>query len=114
MPNPRSKHTPGPWRTDGDANNFLYVVSAGDDRGKIIAEIEGPWSLSENEANASLVAAAPEMNEAVQAVLEWAKAPGDHGGNPYCKKFVQLAQKAAAKIECDGESEENEEENEGD
>ena len=29
-----------------------------------------------------------------QAVLEWARTPGDHGGNPYCKEFVKLAQRA--------------------
>jgi len=31
---------------------------------------------------------------ACEAVLEWARTPGDHGGNPYCKRFVQLAGEA--------------------
>jgi hypothetical protein len=30
-----------------------------------------------------------------KAVLEWAKTPGDHGGNPYCKPFVKLAREIA-------------------
>jgi hypothetical protein len=31
---------------------------------------------------------------ACRAVLAWARTPGDHGGNPYCKDFVKLARKA--------------------
>jgi len=26
------------------------------------------------------------------AVIRWARVPGDHGGNPYCKPFVKLAE----------------------
>lgn len=32
--------------------------------------------------------------QVAEAVLLWAETPGDHGGNPYCKPFVRLAQKA--------------------
>ena len=42
-----------------------------------------------------------EVNElafkACEAVMKWAKTPGDHGGNPYFKEFVKLAQKALQK-----------------
>ncbi len=31
---------------------------------------------------------------ACEAVIEWAKTPGNHGGNPYCLEFVQKARKA--------------------
>ena len=42
---------------------------------------------------AALFAAAPAMLEVCEAVRDWAKTPENHGGNPYCKRFVQLARK---------------------
>jgi hypothetical protein len=36
----------------------------------------------------------PTAIKACEAVLDWASTPGDHGGNPYTHKFVQLAQAA--------------------
>ena len=39
-------------------------------------------------------AEARELREAAKAVILWAETPGDHGGNPYCKDFVQKAIKA--------------------
>ena len=37
---------------------------------------------------------APGTREACEAVMEWARTPGEHGGNPYCKNFVRLAEAA--------------------
>jgi rubrerythrin len=34
--------------------------------------------------------------EACRLVLEWAKTPGEHGGNPYLKPFVKAAEEALA------------------
>lgn len=31
---------------------------------------------------------------ACRAAVDWAKTPGEHGGNPYCKEFVKLARRA--------------------
>lgn len=31
---------------------------------------------------------------ACEAVMEWARTPGDHGGNPHCKIFVRAARRA--------------------
>ena len=41
----------------------------------------------------------PELLKACQAVLDWAKTPQNHGGNPYLKGFVKLAQVAVDKAE---------------
>ncbi len=41
----------------------------------------------------------PGLLKACQAVLEWARTPGNHGGNPYCHKFMELVQKAVDKAE---------------
>lgn len=37
--------------------------------------------------------AKPEPSPLALAVLEWAKTPGNHGGNPYLLPFVQMAEK---------------------
>lgn len=36
----------------------------------------------------------PELLEACEAALLWAKTPGNHGGNPYKHDFVVMASKA--------------------
>jgi len=33
------------------------------------------------------------LNQLADAILEWAKTPGPHGGNPYTKEMVKLAQR---------------------
>ena len=86
-----SKMTPGPWRWWPDTLSGLVS----DKVGNHIACM-APMN---KEANANLIAAAPDLLEVADAVLEWARAPGEHGGNPYCKEFVRLAEKAKAKAE---------------
>jgi hypothetical protein len=49
------------------------------------------------EANAHLIAAAPDLLKACEAAMTWAKTPGNHGGNPYCHDFIKLAEQAIAK-----------------
>ena len=57
-----SKHTPGPWRVD--ANHPDYVLSAT----RCVTIIYGrPGNATEREANARLIAAAPDMLEALKA-----------------------------------------------
>ena len=58
-----------------------------------------PIDLSAWKEHAHLIKAAPELLEACRASLEWAKAPGNHGGNPYTKRFVMLSKRAIAKAE---------------
>lgn len=38
------------------------------------------------------------VESALSAALAWAAEPGDHGGNPYGKEFVQLAERALAAL----------------
>lgn len=62
-----SKHTKGPWRTEWLGEEQGYIM---DDKGNYIAEIvaydeEGRYCPDEMEANARLMAAAPEMLEAL-------------------------------------------------
>jgi hypothetical protein len=69
-----SKHTPGPWEFDGQS--YIWSDMA---IGKMIAQIRGwGWlqkegeeeAIAEQEANARLIAAAPEMYEALKKIIE--------------------------------------------
>lgn len=57
-----AQHTPGPWHTAGDQG--VQIRSQRDQIAKV-------WTMRGNEwkANARLIAAAPELLEALQAVL---------------------------------------------
>ncbi len=67
-----SKHTPGPWEIYGG----IEICNAEGQEWKTIADIRYPSSantkisVNEAEANASLIAAAPEMLEALQEARE--------------------------------------------
>lgn len=64
-----SKHTPGPW----------HVVEEMDDDGDVLYSIEADnvpvadiYRKAEHEANARLIAAAPELLEALMSILDYA------------------------------------------
>ena len=87
------KHTPGPWVVAEHTRDILT-----EPWGEGTGQHEVAMSV-DSDANATLIAAAPDLLEVADAVLEWAKTPGEHGGNPYFKEFVRLAVKAKVKAE---------------
>jgi hypothetical protein len=104
MPN----HTPGPWEppifpkgSDGEA---LHVsVSAGDGAHPVIAfvnELHG-MTDAEQKANALLIAAAPEMLEALVEIAEAMEANCRPGHVNYMskKRAAEIARAAIAKAE---------------
>lgn len=60
------KHTPGPWIIEKRVNTFSFVINSDNPR-KCIAD---SWDINtgpiETEANARLIAAAPELLEALK------------------------------------------------
>jgi len=69
-----SKHTPGPWWLGRDPSHFgslTSITGGSDSTGGIrsVAEVGGP-DIDEAEANASLIAAAPEMLDALKAMTK--------------------------------------------
>lgn len=63
-----TKHTPGPWVIDGKNNGGPIIRSRAD--GAYIARANGMPDPLETEANAYLIAAAPELYEALRAIRD--------------------------------------------
>ncbi len=70
---PARQHTPGPWQAVG--GNVFSTVSPQEASAPIarvgVPVRGGPAKLGEVEANAHLIAAAPELLEALEDVLAW-------------------------------------------
>ena len=65
-----TKHTPGPWTTDSKerTDTARYIMAAARPFPHTIARID-LVNRAEDEANAALIAAAPEMYEALRDLL---------------------------------------------
>ena len=62
-----SKHTPGPWWLDDDG----FIASGDGDTYETIADPHcSDLDIDEREANASLIAAAPELLEALEHITQ--------------------------------------------
>lgn len=69
-----SKHTPGPWAFDGPPHNII-VWCGPDKRVAFIMTSDGPA-----EANARLIATAPELLDALRLHVAYEAMPRDRGG----------------------------------
>lgn len=90
-----SKHTPGPWfnagRDDGDGRINIKSAARGINCDFYIA-IVGGLPEKEEAANASLVAAAPEMLEALRRSLSWLSSyPGEGAMGCYDQARAAIA-----------------------
>jgi len=72
-----AKHTAGPWRARrNDPNGDRFILYTGTDSGQAFSHFQG-WSSDgltteeEDEANARLIAAAPDLLRVVEAVFLW-------------------------------------------
>ena len=67
-PQPAATHTPGPWETSRDAvpDGHTQITVYAEGSGERVA------TVFQTEANARLIAAAPELFEALEDVVKWA------------------------------------------
>ena len=74
--NMEKKHTPGPWKAQTHIS--LDRMEIRDANGRRIAEcaMDFPMSAKTHDANASLIAAAPELLEALQEIVAAADGEG--------------------------------------
>jgi hypothetical protein len=64
-----TKHTDGPWTVERRLDEGYRVCVAGN-MGEPIADVDEWYDAEQTEANARLLAAAPELLEALEAVME--------------------------------------------
>ena len=66
-----TKHTPGPWNVSPSAKAST-LTRVFDETGKLVASANGPglFEGGEAEANARLIAAAPELLEALHVMMK--------------------------------------------
>jgi hypothetical protein len=76
---PRNAHTPGPWWIE----NYFARPKHCDPYFQVVADKSGIASVYENEANARLIAAAPELLAACKLVTDY-EAIHLNGGIGYC------------------------------
>ena len=95
-----AKHTPGPWWTKREGFSTVYVE----------ARIEGGWiqevaacgpteaGQEQQEANARLIAAAPELLEALKEIADyWNRGRNDMAMHDACWHAIHTAEEAIAK-----------------
>jgi hypothetical protein len=63
-----TKHTPGPWKACRDICHFDTLSEVKSDTGLIVAEVGG-IGVEDQAANTRLIAAAPELLEALQEIV---------------------------------------------
>lgn len=95
-------HTKGPWVAElmGENNQYWSVGTKEDSDGfsEQIAVIDGYVYLTEIKDTARLIAAAPDLLEALEAVLPWAsKAVADHYNEAIGKRALDKAHVAIVK-----------------
>ena len=86
-------HTPGPWKREYDAE--ADIVSGERDSGCTIATV---WpDNSEYEANANLIAAAPDLLEAIETVISYNRDIRDGKLNYRPQDHIDVLEAAIAK-----------------
>ena len=94
------KHTPGPWETECQGKRGLeyWHVFKGD----LYISDAGGKTLEEMEANARLIAAAPEMAEALRNALSWiAKGAEGHQNGAIGRRVFDNAEAALKRAGID-------------
>lgn len=70
-----NKHTPGPWRVSRGAQADPFSIES---ETRTIAHVKSAFRhLGETEANARLIAAAPEMYEQLSMLVRWCEDQGE-------------------------------------
>lgn len=78
-----AEHTPGPWRVerslDGRSDGYIRPVNGHVEPGAVapvaVARVVGSRGRGETEANARLIAAAPELLAALEELVAWQNGP---------------------------------------
>lgn len=102
-----TQHTPGPWHIgSGNGEGSIFAkngrmrLETGGTTLYAICHNVSTWNIDEDNANARLIAAAPQMLEALQALMQQAVKDAEHyapDGNEPIWAFIMDASDAIAK-----------------
>jgi hypothetical protein len=96
----KQKHTSGPWVARCVIDNHWVIAAASSNipgTTQTVAELNGPWSAKNYEGNARLVAAAPELLEALEGLAFSPDLSDEHELSPYTCSALDRAKAAIAK-----------------
>lgn len=95
-----SKHTPGPWRVGTTGPNGCYTV--GTEKGLMTAmvahSINHPEQKEQAISDAALIAAAPELLEALLAFIDYDKSWDSENDVTLMIKYAEALKKAKASV----------------
>ena len=106
-----NKHTPGPWTLEADASHFdsMTTVVGGERLNakphswpgrELVVQVGGTSSLRTMEANARLIASAPDLLHALQVFLsDYSALKSPLAGDMQMHLAMQTARAAIAKVE---------------
>lgn len=93
----RHAHTPGPWMVEKGWQGQGYTITAplsktsvNGERG-LVADTEHSPFLEQSQANARLIASAPDLLAALQDIVACAYFTGPHGGKAYAISDARMA-----------------------
>jgi hypothetical protein len=99
------KHTPGKWKAvyEIDVANEGWIVKS--DARPYVASVLWGAIASETEANARLIAAAPDLLAAISEIIEYAEQYLDlcDGDHPACEASIEMARNAIRKATGEAE-----------
>jgi hypothetical protein len=92
------RHTPGPWWIDNRNIRSATVKPDWMPKGiKLATVVEGAVGSAESDANARLIAAAPDLLAALQAIMEWAGTEEGYQALPFEPPWNPQVQAAIAR-----------------
>jgi len=91
--NALAKHTPGPWSWNRMPNRFRLLSATGAESGLAVRILVAEDEVWPDHPNAVLIAAAPELAEALLALVDTANAhcPVDHPALPLARNILRKA-----------------------
>jgi len=96
-----SKHNPGPWRVDGQANDMAGSAIIRDAGGFPVASTRS-WIKEQHEANARLVASSPRLLQALKDVVNMFQYD-DEATSPGTGAYTVVVEAKAAIAEAEGQ-----------
>jgi len=96
-----SKHTPGPWSARSEDSEGGYSIEPRDEpNSRVVICARPPWSgrADESRANARLIAAAPELLEALVWLTNTTCDVGKSGEPPTMNEHIEAIEAAKAAI----------------